>query len=268
MLPGYASCHHVTTSCYKESPVQALDAMSDEELLQTACQLAGRQLSDLPQHGKRKRPDSIPSLGDMGRHQQLIGGQPRAHTQVGVRAVNKTPHNVLAARRTSEATPSHSISMQVLEDLPDDLVISVLRASSTPLAKQLKALPQVFHTSALHAAFLNILAARALRVECVGDLGPHLADLIYLAATAGLLQLDLCNSGCVGSVLESLAPHFSSLSSLQHLTLRDNSVGAAGMRALAPRLASLSTLQHLDLGSSWVLQVPRRWRPTLQPSPT
>lgn len=58
MLPTYASCRNMMRSCYRGRPVQALDAMSDEEL-QTACRLAGWHLSDVPQHGKRKRSDSI-----------------------------------------------------------------------------------------------------------------------------------------------------------------------------------------------------------------
>ena len=115
--------------------------------------------------------------------------------------------------------------MQMLEDLPNDLAISVLRAASTPLAKQLKALPRVFHRSALHAAFPSILAAQALKVEFVYDLGPHLADIISLAATAGLLQLDLSSSSCVGSVMESLAPHLASLSSCN--TLRSETMVSA-----------------------------------------
>ena len=91
------------------------------------------------------------------------------------------------------------MSRFVLEDLPKDLVIYILRmlgtAAATSLEHQLCMLPPEFHACALHAAFPSILAGRELSLECVSTwLRPYLTTLFSLAATAGLLKLDLCYS--------------------------------------------------------------------------
>ena len=106
------------------------------------------------------------------------------------------------------------VSMQVLIGLPDNLVVSVLRSSQVPLLKQLSRLPQVLHMAALHAACPSIAADHLLRLR---------------------------GKGVRNEDAEALGHLIASLSSLQHLNLQENRIGAEGARALGPHLATLSS---------------------------
>ena len=149
------------------------------------------------------------------------------------------------------------VSVQVLMRLPDNLVVSVIRASQIPLHKQLSRLPHVLHMAALHAACPSIAADHSLRLwdtkmrgmfitqdaEVLGRLFTNLSSLQYL---------DLHGYYFGEKGARALGPHLAKLSSLQHLIMLGNKMGAKGAKALGPHLASLSSLQHLDLVSNLI----------------
>ena len=167
------------------------------------------------------------------------------------------------------------VSVQVLIDLPDNLLVSVLRSSQMPLFKQFSRLPHVLHMAALHAAYPSIAFKHKLRVsnafseqdaEALGRLFARLSSLQqlgitwsrftdagaralypHLASLSSLQHLDMSENLMDALGASHLGRHLANLSSLQCLILRGNRIGALGARALGPHLAKLSSLQHLDI---------------------
>ena len=122
--------------------------------------------------------------------------------------------------------------------MPENLVVSILRACRDPLLVQLSMLPHGFHVAAIHAAFPSISAKRSLHLvpRLLGDsrvtvLLPSIASFTELQTLVlGFDRLDGATVHALGPVVGKLAAH-----SLRHLTLDFHSSISGGMRPPRPR---------------------------------
>ena len=144
--------------------------------------------------------------------------------------------------------------MQVLKQIPENVLISVLSASTTPLNDQLFLLPNHLHEAAVHAAFPSIQASRSLDLASNHKLDATRCTALYMwlwPFLAKITSLTLRGRSLMRS-LSGLGPNLASITSLQHLDLAHNSLGDSGATMIGPHLASLSSLTLLSLSSNGI----------------
>ena len=139
------------------------------------------------------------------------------------------------------------VTMQVLMNMPENLLVTVLRSSMMTLLKQLNRLPSGLHMAALNASHPSIAAEHSLRLEIMkGVLRKQDAEALgrIFARLSSLQHPDLHGNslGTEGAI--ALGPHLAGLLSLQHLDIGSNDIGYLGARALGLHLANLSSLRH------------------------
>ena len=144
--------------------------------------------------------------------------------------------------------------LQGLGALPQELVTRILRASSIPLAEQLRLLPRTFHTAAVHAAFPTIDADRSIDVDASDLQHAWFVEALWLAIsriTCFRTSSEECYDPWLArfsyTAATALGSQLAKLSCIQKLNLSHKCLCDAGVEVLGPHLAQLTSIQHVDL---------------------
>lgn len=168
------------------------------------------------------------------------------------------------------------MSIQVLEQLPSNLLSLFLAASCRPVQSILPRIPTSLHMEALHAMHPNITSHSSIYLinrdfaseddellwALLPRMAPHLKQFT-LKCTAGNIDLNTLSSHLAKltaltglSLLHceadpddfiALGAAIGGLSELKYLALVDMHLEVQGSQALAPHLENLTKLEHLDV---------------------
>lgn len=173
--------------------------------------------------------------------------------------------------------------MQVLDEVPENVIPLILQASGLSLERMIAALPSTYSSAALHAVYPEILYTPALHLQPLQceEIGPKYVMKLWGAITqqTKLVSLNLCGnselccarpesavgitrltglqtlsfegSGIDAPCIHVLAPHVGKLTALRELNLKANSLNCEGSKALAP-LSKLQNLKVLKLANNGI----------------
>lgn len=147
--------------------------------------------------------------------------------------------------------------MQGIEELPEDLMISVLAASPRPVMRYLSILPPSKHVAAVHAAYPSIKSRFQMNIPGRAASSHNAEKLWALLPLVGRIhELSVEDSFMDVLGVTRLAPYLVQLTELKHLSIARAGVSLENSRALTAALKSilseLTGLHSLDISQNCI----------------